>query len=169
MALTLVGRSRKSRSRDGLTSPDSALPRPASSVMSQPNNSPALAPPPPTPRIAVDNNVPYPPRRERPAPPSTATISLALTQASTPICSDGNGTPLPFSPVTPVSYTSRTPNALNPASLGAHAPLRSPNPAMEPYNPRQWCQSRQLSGSQLLFRRSAGSTREASGMEGMPA
>ncbi|KAK3117262.1 hypothetical protein LTR53_001522 [Teratosphaeriaceae sp. CCFEE 6253] len=142
-------------------------------------------PPPPTPPSAgyAASQAPgeyYPHRRARPAveqPPNLTTsfprpAPRGSSASSTPR-SGGHGTPFPFSPSTPAALNPRLPSALNPASLAS--PPRTPNAAMEPYNPRQWTQSRQVSGSQMVFGRagapsvsasgSSGSSREVTGME----
>lgn len=105
--------------------------------------------------------------------PHSITTTFLRSQGSSPLSqthvsepagsgqSSAGNTPYPFSPNTPVPMT---PSALHPQSCSL--PLRSP---MEPYNPRQWTQTRQVSGSQMVFGRSgthASSTREATGMEG---
>lgn len=141
--------------------------------MSQHNGLPG---PPPTPGSA--GNVPgdfYSQRRRIvPAQPPAITTNFLRAQGSplsqtpiTAVSTAGTGTAYTFSPSTPVALNPRTPSSLNPASPANFA--RSPNPAMEPYNPRQWSQSRQLSGSQMVFGRGSNvppSTREATGMEG---
>ncbi|KAK5724010.1 hypothetical protein LTR17_013672 [Elasticomyces elasticus] len=145
--------------------------------MSQ-HNAPYIPPPPPTPHSTghAASQAPgdFYPHRRRPAPaqPSTLTTDLLRVQggssvSSTPV-SGGNGTPFPFSPGTPVALHPRIPSALNPASHSGSP--RTPNPAMEPYNPRQWSQSRQVSGSQMVFGRAGSATaptgtRATTGME----
>lgn len=140
--------------------------------MSQHNHH--LPPPPPSPHPS--GNVPgdfYSQRRRvvPSQPPSITTDCLRVHGGSplspTPI-SGGVLTPFPFSPSTPVALNPRVPSGLNPAAY--QGTQRSPNPAMEPYNPRQWSQSRQVTGSQMVFGRgsvAAPSTRAVTGMEGM--
>jgi len=141
--------------------------------MSQHNGFPG---PPPTPGSAgsVPGDFYSQRRRVVPAQPPTITTSFLGVQGGSPLSqtpitgvSTAGATPFPFSPSTPIALNPRTPSALNPAS---QVPLlRSQNPAMEPYNPRQWSQSRQVSGSQMVYGRAgnvAPSTREATGMEG---
>jgi len=147
--------------------------------MSQ-HNAPYIPPPPPTPRSAehaVNQTLgeSYSQVRARPAParPPVLTTDLLRAQggasvSSTPL-SGVSSTPLRFSPSTPIALSPRIPSALNP-SVHKVGP-RSPMLVMEPYNPRQWSQSRQVSGSQLVFGRAGSSsaigTREVTGMESM--
>ncbi|KAI7624396.1 hypothetical protein KC319_g17929 [Hortaea werneckii] len=98
-------------------------------------------------------------RRAAPAQPPSITTNFLRAQGSSPLSqtpiSAGNATPLPYTPATPVTY--------NPAVLHPGSGL-----GMEPYNPRQWNQSRQVSGSQMVYGRSgsaATSTTEVTGME----
>ncbi|KAI7070944.1 hypothetical protein KC327_g7868 [Hortaea werneckii] len=98
-------------------------------------------------------------RRAAPAQPPSITTNFLRAQGSSPLSqtpiSAGNATPFPYTPATPVTY--------NPAVLHPGSGL-----GMEPYNPRQWNQSRQVSGSQMVYGRSgsaAASTTEVTGME----
>lgn len=112
-------------------------------------------------------------RRQTAAQPHSITTACVWSQGSSPRShthvsgpaesgqSSAGISPYAFSPNTPVPMT---PGALHPQS--SSLPLSSP---MEPYNPRQWTQTRQISGSQMVFGRSgtnASSTREVTGLEG---
>ncbi|KAK5116879.1 hypothetical protein LTR85_009139 [Meristemomyces frigidus] len=139
--------------------------------MSQHNGLPG---PPPTPGSAgsVPGDFYSQRRRAVPAQPPALTTNFLRAQGSplsqtpiTAVSTAGTGTPFPYRPSTPRALNPRTSGGLNPGSPAI--PTRSPNPAMEPYNPRQWNQ-RQMSGSQMVFGRASnasGSTREATGME----
>jgi len=129
--------------------------------------------PPPTPGWA--ESVPdgfYVQRRcPLPAQPPSITTNFLGVQGGSPLSqtpmSSGDATPFPFSPSTPVVLNLRPASALHLTSQASVS--RSPNPAMEPYNPRQWSQTRQVSGSQMVFGRGSNmpsSTRETTGMEG---
>lgn len=142
--------------------------------MSQHND--GLPGPPPTPGSAgsVPGDFYLQRRRALPSQPPAITTSFVRAQGSplsqtpvTAVSTAGIGTAFSYSPSTPRALNPRHPVALNPGSPAIAT--RSSNPAMEPYNPRQWNQ-RQVSGSQMVFGRSsnaAPSTREATGMEGM--
>lgn len=143
--------------------------------MSQPHNGPHL---PATLRSVA--NLPgdfyaqqRPPATEQQHSPSTAAtfargpsgspLSQTPVTATRPGPSFGGNAPYSFSPSNPISVA---PGPLRSAAP-QHFPSRTP---MEPYNPRQWTQSRQVSGSQMVFARmgnAAPSTREVTGMEGM--
>ncbi len=147
--------------------------------MSQ-HNAPYIPPPPPTPRSAehaVNQTLgeSYSQVRARPAPARLPVLTTDLLRvqggasvSSTPLSGVSN-TPLRFSPSTPIALSPRIPSALNPSVHTTDS--RTPKPVMEPYNPRQWSQSRQVSGSQLVFGRAGSSsaigTREVTGMESM--
>lgn len=114
-------------------------------------------PPPPTPSHG------FFPQRQRAAvqPPSitTAVARVSSTQSQTPSSGTSSlSTPFPFSP-----HTSSFPQQ------GSSTPVspRPPSMASQPYNPRQWSQRGQSSGSQMVFQRNMQpSTRDATGMEG---
>ncbi|KAI7315114.1 hypothetical protein KC315_g11181 [Hortaea werneckii] len=117
--------------------------------------------PPPTPVSAGGANGEFFPQRRRavPAHPPSITTNFLRAQGSSPLSqtpiSAGNATPFPYTPATPVTYN---PAVLQPGSVTG----------MEPYNPRQWNQTRQVSGSQMVYGRSGSAstgTTEVTGME----
>ena len=143
--------------------------------MSQHHGFPGPAPAPGSTQSVPGDSYASQRRRTVIAQPPSITTNFLRVQGSplsqtpiTAISTTGNGTAYPFDLNTPVAHDLRTPRAITPASSAVFP--RSPNPAMEPYNPRQWSQSRQSSGSQMVYGQASNSnlsTREASGMEGM--
>lgn len=108
-----------------------------------------------------------------PEQPSATTTALfaGQSQASTPIYGSqpSSGVPHSYSPRTPSALNPQIPGGLLPPSPQAGSGPRTP--AMEPYNPRQWNNSRgQVSGSQMVFQQrhsnASLNTTHVTGMEG---
>lgn len=122
--------------------------------------------------------------RSRPVSAHLPVISTAFLSEQGALASNAS-TPVSGSHLSPhFLHAPRTPSALNPQSPGGLSPHRpgglvppppggpprSPAVAMEPYNPRQWQNSRgQVSGSQMVFqqRHAVVGTTQVTGMEGL--
>lgn len=112
------------------------------------------------------------PDRRPVQPPSTTTNTVARALAGssqTPISATtfrpgGQHGLSPHSPAAP--YSGVSPRTLLPPP----SQVSSPNTSMEPYNPQQWSNRGQVSGTQMVFQqRNVGppSTRDVTGMEGV--
>ncbi|WPH00248.1 Hypothetical protein R9X50_00307100 [Acrodontium crateriforme] len=125
-------------------------------------------PPPSTQGAAGHEAVPgdfYQQHRRRGAPSGSPTVSTsflrthaAAAQSQSPIAA---ASPSTHGRQTGLSYSPSTPSALNPSP-------RTPQIAMQPYNPGQWSGRGAVSGTQMVFSRASNlpqGTREATGME----
>lgn len=125
-----------------------------------------LPPPPPTPGV---NSPTGPVMSERQRPSIATNLVRTLGNPSqTPVSSSSYG------PATPWTLTPGTPSPLNPRTPSALAPPSAVSPrttTMEPYDPRQWSNRGQVSGTQMVFQNRGSAaftgTREATGMEGL--
>ncbi|KAI5356858.1 hypothetical protein Slin15195_G052440 [Septoria linicola] len=91
--------------------------------------------------------------------------AVPASQASTPVSANHLSPHFSYnSPRTPSGLNTQVPSGLTPSTSGP--PPRTPS--MEPYNPQQWRNRGQVSGSQMVFQRHANmpmSTANATGME----
>ena len=137
-------------------------------------------PPPRSPAVHAATGASFPHQWRRPVsghqPPSITTnlVRTFAGTAQTPASGATLGAPTPFSaysPSTPVALDPRTSSALVPPGSQPASQVVSPrSPAMEPYNPRQWSNRGQVSGTQMVFQQRASvvprTTQNATGMEG---
>jgi hypothetical protein len=132
--------------------------------------------PPPPPQRSAGASAPgsasFPDRRPIQPPSITTNIARTLAGSSqTPISATTfrPGGQHGLSPSSPAPYSGVSPRTLLPPPPQASSP-RSPNATMEPYNPQQWGNRGQVSGTQMVFqqRQNVGppNTRDVTGMEG---